>query len=173
MQALEVVRNTNWGKRGQDGRSCHGSLGVLRAPPAYLPRDIRTRQLGVRSPDADRASCIFSPEDSWRISLKSFGIWQSCSCSKNRYTHSPLKTNCRLIIANRASEPIAYGNLTGCHSSETASQQTQKQTHALPRRFVFTRIRRGRCSREYYKKAPTRSATHSSFASATPTETLV
>src|ERR1700738_4152750 len=34
----------------------------------------------------------------------------STACSKSRYTHSPFKTNCRLIIAHRASEPIAYRN---------------------------------------------------------------
>jgi hypothetical protein len=38
-----------------------------------------------------------------------------------------------------ASEPIAYDNLTVLHRSETASLQTQKQTHPLSRRSVFAR----------------------------------
>jgi hypothetical protein len=58
------------------------------------------------------------------------------SCSKSRYTHSPLKTNCRLIIANRASEPIAHGNLTGCHNPENGIT-TDTETDARS----FTAIR--------------------------------
>src|SRR6266852_4857833 len=66
------------------------------------------------------------------------------TCSQSWKTHPPLTTNCRLIIANRASEPIAYDNLTASRNPETASQQTQKQTHPLSRRFVFALT--GRCA---------------------------
>src|SRR5450759_3446258 len=80
------------------------------------------------------------------------GAYPAGSCSESGNTHSPLKTNCRLIIVNRASEPIACGNLTGSHNRETALQQTQKQTqkqtHALSRRFDSSSIGWGRCLRE-------------------------